>query len=438
MYALKPLGVYVLDEVLSHDLASARLHRMLDALGMSLGDVTIITDENLPEVVGELQSLWPPDDPPADVPIHWTRPLVFTLQQLEGEAPDYADVLARCPEGTSKGTIDKIHGWIKPKGYRTRESDRERNLVCWTAWEFNTHNGCPHGCQYCGAGKSGKFITVGLNLEEYVEQVVGPTLTENPWQKCFRMIGEGADQIAFEPEYGMFDLATRKCAEFGDRYMIFHTKAANVDWLADLEHKDHVICLWSVCGEECARIIEPSAASSIERFEAARKCQEMGLSVRFKFKPFVPIRNWREDAAKAVENLFAHARPDSIGMTVLMWMNAERLRSLIDPELLDPEFVAAMDEAEEDLRGVQSGPFPLDKRLEVYRFMMREIRKYDKDVKLYVSTEAPDVWHEIGEELGQDARAFLCGCGPVALPGAKLGLSGEFKCSTYCREGFPD
>ncbi len=438
MYALQPLGLYAQDKVLEDRLASQRLDRMLDALGRTRADLTVYSDSNLPQVAGDLETLWPPENPPEGVPLHWTRPLVFTMQHLEGEAPDCSELLARCPEGTRAHTLNALNGWIRTRGYRSRASDKERHLVCWPAWEFGTQTGCPHGCQYCGDGKSGKFIALGMNLEEYVEAIVGPTLAENPWQKCFRMIAWNSDHIAFEPEYGMFDLATRKCAEFGDRYMIFHTKAANVDWLAELEHKEHVICLWSVAGKEAARIIEPSAASSLERFEAARKCQEMGLSVRFKFKPFVPVRNWREDAAEAVENLFSCARPDSIGITVLMWMGAEALRRRIDVSLLDPEFVEAMDAAEEDLQGVQSGPFPIEKRLEVYRFMIDEIRKHDLDVNLYVSTEAPEVWDAIGDELGQDGRRFLCGCGPVALPGAKLGLSAEFNCSTWEHEGFPD
>jgi len=41
--------------------------------------------------------------------------------------------------------------------------------------------------------------------------------------------GGGADLMAFELEYGLFDLFTRKLAQYEDRYGHFHTASANVD-----------------------------------------------------------------------------------------------------------------------------------------------------------------------------------------------------------------
>lgn len=440
MYPFKPLGVYALDRALDHPAGSARLGRMLEALNIPRDQLKIITDENLPEVVAELQSLWPPAEAPEGIPIHWTRPFIFTLQRLQEEPIDLDGLLARCPEGTPRHWVDDIYGGFRTKWRRKRQFDEESNLVCWTAWEFGTQSGCPHGCQYCNRGKNGKYIAMGLNVEDYVDQVVEPVMRENPWQKCFRMIAWDADHIAFEPEYGVFDLVSRKCAELGDRYIYFHTKSANVEWLADIEpkYRKHIAGVWSTTGAETASTQEPGAATAEERIEAARRCQEMGVSVRFKFKPIVPTRNWREDYAATIKQMLEKVRPESIGMTVVMWMDASSLRDRLEMGELDPAFVDALNASEEEMRGVRSGPFPPSVRKEIYSFLIQEIRRWDKDALLYISTETPQMWEELGEELGQDPRAFVCGCGPVALPGGKLGLSGDFKHSTCVHHGFPD
>lgn len=430
MYTLKPAAVYAVEGVLADRLATRRLNRMLDALGIPLGRVTVVTKTNLPDVVAELLADTSKYPQLPDVPACYTRPLVFTMQRVSGPAPDLGSLHARCPEGTPLSVVNAVCGEMRNYWFRSRDMDQSAHQVCWPAWEFGTQQGCPHGCQYCPDGKSGRFITLGTNLEDYVEEVIDPILRQNPWQKCFRIIGWGADQAAFEPEYGLFDLATRKCAEIGDQHMIFHTKSASVEWAWNLPARRHLVGVWSLCGPRVAELIEPGAAAPTARFDAMRRAQDAGISVRAKFKPIVPIRGWREDYAEAVEGLLRRVRPDSIGMTVVMWMDAATLKDRIDPDLLDPEYVRLMDEAQERMAGINTGPFPEPVRIQIYRHLIKQVRAVAKDIPLYVSTETPDVWGALRGELGQDPRSFLCGCGPVALPGAKLGVTREFRHST--------
>jgi hypothetical protein len=41
------------------------------------------------------------------------------------------------------------------------------------------------------------------------------------------------------------------------------------------------------------------------------------------------------------------------------------------------------------------------------------------------------MWDAIGDEVGQSKRAFLCGCGAMAVPGRRLALAPEMKFTTY-------
>jgi len=83
------------------------------------------------------------------------------------------------------------------------------------------------------------------------------------------------------------------------------------------------------------------------------------------------------------------------------------------------------------MRGKRQAPFPHHLRKEVYQFLIREVRRWNSDVLLYVSTESREMWDELKDKLGQDPRAYVCGCSSVAVPGRKLALSKAFRYSTY-------
>jgi len=432
MYALKPTKVYAADCVRANPAWVARMNRILDAIGHPRSDVTLITERNLPEVVAELGHPVASDAPAAGPGATFTRPLLFMEMDLREQRPDLAGLVERCGGGKAERIVADIHGQLSlVRPTHPREDDQRKNLVCWPTHDFGAMHGCPHGCFYCGEGHWGGYIAVSLNCEEYVEQIVGPTIEKQAWQKCFRMIGWGADLIAFEPEYGMFDLFTRKLAEYDDRYGLFHTAGTNVDWIADLPHRDRLIGVWTVTCEGVARLIEPGAPPAVERFEAGRRCRQMGLPIRYKFKPIVPIRGWREDYAAAIGEALSRSQPESIGLCVLMWMDFEALSKFIDLDLLDPELVAAAREAADEMKGVRTGPFPHAVRAEIYRFFIEQVRRHDKTVPLYISTETREMWDELTDALGQDPRRYVCGCGSLAVPGRRLSASDECRFSTY-------
>jgi len=407
------------------------MERILDAVGKKPSDVICITQENLPEVMTELRHLWPPESVPPGQIETFMRPLVFTVQDLSGNRPDLKPLLERCPEGTALGTLKNMVGHTNTVyNYHPRELDQKNNEICWPTQNFGAIMGCSHGCLYCGNGCGGKFITVNLNLEEYVEKVVAPSIEKYPWNKCFRIFGWGADLITFEPEYGLFDLIMSELMK-ADRYGHFHTTSANVDWIADRPYRDRLLGVWSTTCEAVARDIEPNAGSAMDRIEAGRKCQEMGVSIRYKFKPIIPVRNWREEYAYIIEQALKRSNPESIGLCLYIWNNYGSLINTFDVDMLDAEYVEAAREASEEMKSLRAGPFPHYVRAEVYRFFINEVRRWDKDVLLYLCTESSEMWDELKDELGQDPSSYICACSSVAVPGRKLSLSPDFRYSTY-------
>jgi hypothetical protein len=431
MYALKPLKVYLLEGAADDPRCRVRFERVLDAIGYPLADVVEYNAKTLPEVSREYMELWPPTDVPEGVHETWMRPLVFTTLKFTPERPAFEELVAACPEGFGLHQIYRFLGYIDNyRSYHKREDDRDVDMVCWPTWDFGVMEGCPHGCQYCGEGRSGRNITLGLNLEDYVEHVVEPKVLTEDWQKCFRLISWGAEVAAFEPEYGAFEVYLNKLAEL-DRYGYFHTNTDNTDWAEGLTNPDRLIGIWSISGEGQASLIEPGAPTSAARVTAMARLTELGVPFRPKFKPLVPVKTWREDNAACIKDMFERSKPESVGFCVYMWNSFESMSNQLDLEVMDPKMVAAARDAADEMNGVRVGPFPHEARAEIYRFMAAEVRKYDQDVPIFISTESRAMWDDVGPDLGQDPDNFFCGCSSVALPGRKMSLSKGCPQSTY-------
>lgn len=430
MYTLSPLKVFVLDRVNKDKRCVKRMERMLKALKNN-PETVVIKDSSLPEVMDELNHLWPPADPGETIK-SFTRPLVFNTIDLNYKKRELAPLLDRCPKGTALGDLHNIYGQMTTAiDQHPYMRDTVDNCVCWPTYNLGTVAGCSHGCLYCGAGREGKFISIALNLEEYMENVTGPVIEANPWNKVFRMILGGADLITLEPEYGLFDLFTRKLAQYPGIYGYFHTGSSNVDWIADLKYRDKLIGVWSVTCRSVARDIEQGTGDAFDRFDAAARCQKFGIPVRYKFKPIIPIKNWRQEYTESIDYALKHTSPESMGFCLYMWNTFESMSQAFPVEMLDQNYVAAARENAERMKNSKAGPFPHDVRREIYRFCISQVRKRNKKVLLYVSTETREMWDELKDELGQDPRSYICGCGSAAVPGRKLAISPGFRYSTY-------
>ncbi len=351
MYPLQPPSIHILARALDDPRSAARIERMLAAVGRELGSVEVVPDRDIPDLVARQgwadtrrrQGAYDGHREPA-----W----VFGTMRFE-DTPSVGPVLADCPPGTSAGLVANLLG----RGGRgvMREQYTSPRGVCRARVQFDTVYGCPHGCVYCGAGH---VAVIHTNLEEFVTREVIPAAEAEPWQKVFMFNSSLSDTLCWEPEYGLSKLVGEYFAGTADQHYLIHTKAANVDFLAELDHRGRTILLWSLCGETASRVIEPGTASPDERIEAARKCQAMGLPVRFKLKPIVPVRGWREEYAALVCPA-AGAGPAGQHRAVHAGLDGRRrARTIVDVDLLDPPFLQALRDGAESMRGVTAGPFP--------------------------------------------------------------------------------
>jgi len=412
MYSLQPPYVVILDEVLKDPLMKARADRMLAAISPDT-PTEVISLEELPRVAVErnwgstrkrMGSPGPAGDPGWFMGVmRWDGRWDETLQSVKESHPE------------AGGPLQSAYGY---DAFRWFDSHMNKlspcpDHVCRPAWRIHLTNGCPHKCFYCGLGS---LITIMMNVEEYIKHL-DELARANPWEKTF-LFEDDSEALALEPEYGAVPALAEYFGKSDGRYLNIHSKSANVDFFEDVSEagRRHTIIVWSLTGQTQSTVLEPGSATMRERIEAARKCDEMGICTRFKYKPIVPVKGWREEIAEMTRLVFERTNPDLIALFTLAWMDYEELLSLCDPELLDPVYLQAAAEAAEEMKTTRVRPFPHWVRKEIYEFCIEQIRSHSATIPVVLCTETTRMWSELGPVVGYRPDDYPCGCGPQATP----------------------
>ncbi|MGC9319993.1 MAG: spore photoproduct lyase family protein, partial [Armatimonadota bacterium] len=296
---------------------------------------------------------------------------------------------------------------------------RETGMVCQPAWQIHSAWGCHYRCAYCSLGH---YVTLMVNVEEFVERLPGLIDRRAPKQTLFQY-DNGTDIVAFEPEYGasqlLIDFFAHRQGQFLELYV---GKSSNVDFLLNLDHRGHTVCCWSLAGRTQSVEIEWLSAPMEERIEASRRCQQAGYHVRHRFSPIIPVRNWREEIREMIELLFARVQPDVITFETLRYMDHQDILADFDPEMLDPKLLEVMrrDEREEIPDGCQ---IPDSYRHEVYRFVIDELERVSPQTPYAFCREQRTTWERFADDFarhGQQPDRYVCNCAPYSAPGDPL------------------
>jgi DNA repair photolyase len=410
MYKIRPPAIYAHESILADPRYRARVDRVVAAID-DPPDVQVYADEDLPPMIGD-GKLIAGRVPMGTLDAVGDPILLFNTFRFDGRREQRMGWLREaCGDFPGYHLHESLMGY-GPFCWWTEEDPHQR--ICRPCWRVHLQNGCLHKCLYCQLG--GLLVTM-VNVEDYLGQFAR-LIEQNPWQETF-LLEDDADVPCLEPELGCLGPIIEFFGTLNDKYLIIHTKSWNVDWMAGLKHKGRTIVVWSISGPMQSERLEPVAGTTAERVEAARKAQQAGYVVRYKFKPIIPLGGWREDAAEAVRMIFASTRPDVISLCVFMWMDAAEMVRRIGRDLLDADCLAAAEAAAEQMADQRVRPFPDDVRAEIYEFYLREVRKHDADVAVSISTEHPGMWQRLGEKLGAAPGTYVCGCGPNSTPWRK-------------------
>ena len=261
--------------------------------------------------------------------------------------------------------------------------------------------GCTIDCSYCilrGYLDTEALVLFG-NLEEGLADLESMLAAPEPPHKRF-CTGEFTDSLLLEDLTGLGGRLIDLFSGARDRLLELKTKTVNIRGLLDHDHNGRTAISFSVNAPGVSELEEPRAPSLAKRIEAAEQAVRAGYRVGFHFDPIILHPGWKDGYRDTLDRIFAVVPPERV-----IWISMGAFRYLPPlkdivrkrfprSNIFDPEFILAGDGKMRYLRPV---------RVEIYRFMLEEIRQRAPQTCVYMCMESSRVWREVyGFDPGTD------------------------------------
>ena len=264
---------------------------------------------------------------------------------------------------------------------------------------FISHaNGCPFDCHYCflqGYFPHGAPV-VFVNQDVIFEELERHLEAQTKLGPATYHAGELSDALALEPWSGFARRAIGIFRKNPLARLELRTKCAGIEDLLPDDPPPNVVCSWTLTPRDAWQRFEQDTPDPVQRLRTARACQEKGYSVGIRLDPALLYPGWEEGYRELIAAIFECLLPRSIESIVLGGFRflpglAVRIRERF-PEcsLLLAEFVPCPDGKHRYFR-------PL--RVELYRKIIREIRKHDGGIPVQICMESEQVIQDVGEGL---------------------------------------
>jgi len=264
-------------------------------------------------------------------------------------------------------------------------------------------NGCPYSCEYCFLQATYRtlypYIKINCNvddlikeLQEDISKASGPVIYN---------AGEMLDSLALDEFTRISSKLVPFFAEQKQAFLLLLTKSANVKGLEGIDHHNKTIVSWSINCDEIIGRFEHGTATLDQRINAARKCQEWGYPIRFRFDPLIIHERWHENYIDMVDRVLKYVKPEVITLGTLRFAPSVKgfSQSRFDASaLFEHEFTKPHADGKRR--------YPLEDRLEVYSAILDRIRQHDKSIKIGLCKEHADIW----EALNLPGKDVICNC----------------------------
>ena len=296
--------------------------------------------------------------------------------------------------GDNFGAAKKKIYLAKHKGEFFKKCPGSEGQVCCNYFVINFASNCPMDCSYCYLQEylaDNSTLKVFSNVSDLIDEA-DRTLTKH--RGVFFRVGTGeiTDSLALEPYIGMAAELVPYFAEQPNVLLELKTKSDCVDGLLKLDPKGRVVVAWSMNPQSVIDHDEHGTASLSERLNAARRCQDAGYRLGFHFDPMIEYSGWEMDYQGIIEQTFA-----AVDWRRVAWLSLGVLRNtpglkrimrgrLQPTQLLTGEQVLCPD-------GKLRYFHPL--RVDMYRKMVKWIRRTAPTVKIYLCMESREVWEQV-------------------------------------------
>jgi spore photoproduct lyase len=283
------------------------------------------------------------------------------------------------------------------------------------------NNGCYYSCMYCYLQMTYRgifpYIKVNVNLDDLKQAIVGiakKELSRNSRKLSFNC-GEKLDSLSFDNYLELSKILVPFFAEAPElKYstLLMLTKSDNVDNLIEIAKENpsltrNTVLSWSVNSEEFSQKYEIGSPSTIRRLSAARKCQDVGYTIRLRIDPLLLLPKWQAGYDELVRNVFeTHGlNPEIITLGTLRFetgLDSLAKARFNNTELFNYDFV---------VEGRDKHRYQVEDRVMLYKYLIEKIKSYSQKGNISVPfiglcKEKMEVW----EKVGLDLKDCHCNC----------------------------
>ena len=285
-----------------------------------------------------------------------------------------------------------------------RHSEEEGN-TCPNYWHFSCYGFCPYDCQYCYlAGTPGvKYspsVKIFLNLPEILNEI--SNLAAKSDRPVSFYLGKLQDGLALDPVTGYSRTMVPFFAEQKNARLIILTKSEEVDNLLDMDHRKHTYLSWSLNPKQLCSQFERNVPGIDQRISAMQKCAKAGYPLRAVIMPIIPISNWQGMYTDFLENLLKIVPLERITLGQICSFSAAK--HLMELKLGENNLISNLLSQNRSKDG--RFRFPLDLRIETYRYLIKVIRSQRPDLQVGLCLEETEVF----ESLNMTDAIGRCNC----------------------------
>jgi len=282
---------------------------------------------------------------------------------------------------------------MKNRGRFFKPCPGTRKHVCCLYKVLHHAAGCPLDCSYCilQVYLNNPYIVFYVNIDDMLREL------EDVFKKIRGRIlrlgtGEYTDSLALEEITQSNQLLLPLLKKYPDVFLEVKTKTADISTLLGKEPKGQIIFAWSLNPKVLIEKEELGAAGLKERLNAAKIAQVAGHPVAFHFDPLLRFEGW-EGAYQEV----ARRLGEAVDLSRAFWVSLGSFRfpPLLKTIVLErfPQNTLLFEEFIIGEDGKMRYFKPL--RTEMYKKMVKWLKKAAPDVFIYLCMEREDVWDRV-------------------------------------------
>ena len=278
------------------------------------------------------------------------------------------------------------------KQFRCRDG-----IVGNTEYFISHGNNCSFDCEYCflQCYFDNAVPTVFVNHDEILDEIKGVLLAEADKRIVFHA-GELCDAMAFDDLTGLSCKLISLFSKYPNARLELRTKTTTIENLLNIVPADNIVVSWTFSPQVIIDSYENKAPSLEERLCAAEDVQKTGFYVGICLDPIILCGDWFDHYKTMLEMIFKRLDMERVKFISLGGFrylpSLTRVIRERDPQtkLLLGEFVPCIDGKYRYFRPT---------RAEAYKEIGKVIRELNKDVKISLCMETPEVWNSVKDIL---------------------------------------